>query len=215
MSNKVSPEELARQLADTEEALVTLRNSWRVELHLAKRHGVTTRTARKWMARVRAKWRADATTVDRDARRDDMRATLTTILASALMRTEMVKDKDGDFVFAMERVQQADGTLVELRKLDKNGLPVPMTRPSPDRQRALHAAAQLRHLDALDEPFTAKLILDEAAKNMPDVASLDAAGYEKLKDLLLALAPNADLTRLAGDLFIDPAKRNRDDKRTN
>ncbi len=190
---RIPPETLQLQLAETEEAMVTLRSSFRVETHLAKKWDVTPRQVRRWMAAVRKRWRDNATLDGRELKRDDMRETLAAILRTAMLRTETVKGDDGLTIYA----QHPDGT----RRLNANGFPIPMTRPKPDLQRALHACAQLRHLDALDEPYRAKLIIDAELDAMPDLKAMDAEGFEHLRELLTSVSPDKDLRKLAGGLF--------------
>src|SRR5687767_610797 len=189
---KPNQEEQAMYLADCEEAMVTLRSSYRVVQYMHTKHKLAERTTYRLMAKVRKAWRSKATLEDREAKRDNMRETLATILRTALTRTEMVKNDNGQTVFALERV---DG--VERRKLDGKGFPIPMTRPKPDLQRALHACNQLRHLDALDEPFKAQLIIDAELDAMPDLKAMSPEGFERLRDVLVGAAPGGDLRKLA------------------
>lgn len=188
-----SPEIRAQQLADTEEAIVTLRSPQRIEEYLSRKYSITTRAVRNWCRIVRARWREQAVLVDRSARRDDMRQTLATLMRVALSRTEPAVDPEGKAIYAVHN----DGS----KKLDKEGFPIMKMRAKPDIRAAMGCAKQLRALDALDEPFTAKLVIDAELNAMPDLKKLDAVSFEKLRELLTAVSPDKDLRRLAGDLF--------------
>jgi hypothetical protein len=193
-----------QQRADTEKALTSLRATSLVAAHLMKQWSISERTAMRWIAEVRATWGEEAKLVDRDSKRTDMRQTLGMMITSAMTRTELVRDADRQYVFAMERVTLPNGEIGERRKLDKNGHPIPMTRAKPDIRAALYACAQLRALDALDEEHTTKLVIDDMRDSIPDLSVLDAEQYEKLQALLHSVAPNSDLRTLAGELFRDP-----------
>jgi hypothetical protein len=200
MSNqkkRANTEDIAAIMADCEEAMVTLRSSYRVEQYMMQKHKLGARQVQRYMSKVRKAWRAKASLENREDRRDNIRETLATILRTALTRTELVKNDAGQTVFAMERGPNGE----ERRRLDSRGFPIPMTRPKPDLQRALHACNQLRHLDALDEPFKAKLIIDAELEAMPDLKAMSPEGFEKLRDVLVGAAPGGDLRKLAGSLF--------------
>lgn len=204
---RLAPETKAQQLSDTAEAMVTLRDPFRVQTYIAAKWHVTTRQVRNWMREVRSKWRESATLDGRDLKRDEMRETLSAILRAALTRTEVVKDADDNPVVAMEDVIVDGRKTGERRpKLNAQGFPIQMTRPKPDLQRALHACAQLRSLDALDEPYRAKLIIDAELDAMPDFKNATPEGFEKMRELLQSIAPDRDLMKLAGDLFANAGR---------
>lgn len=121
------------RLAETENALVRLRASYRVVQHLTKKFGVAPGTVHKWIRRVKERWGTEADIEDRVSRRNEMRVTLNEILSAAMTRTIVVKNDDGTVV------------------LDPKSK-MPVLKSNPDLQRSLHAAAQLRALDGLDAP---------------------------------------------------------------
>jgi hypothetical protein len=125
--------EMEAVYADTEEYLVRIRSHTKVKRALADKYDVRPDTVKSWIAEVHKRWRAAASTEDRDARRDAMRVTLNELLSMAMNRTELVRDADGKVVI--------DPTTNQ-----------PARRTRPDVQRALHATHQLRALDGLDSP---------------------------------------------------------------
>jgi hypothetical protein len=182
---KVPPETKARQLAETEEAMVKLRSEFRILDHIGRKWSVAPRTVQRWMKEVRDRWRAEASARPsdeiRDQRRDDMRKTLGTIVTEAMTRVVQAKDGDGKWL------------------VDEKGKPV--MRLLPDLQRALHALAQLRHLDGLDAPQRAEISVTGVGDQLPDLAALPQAARDALEAGITALAPNGDLRQLAAELF--------------
>jgi hypothetical protein len=185
---RISQEEMAERLADTAELMVRLRSSYQVERHLARKYGVNPRTCRDWMAKVRAARRAEASSVDVDNLRDDMRESLNTVAALALGRNAVVKNDDGTVV--MTEVTRPDGS-IERR---------PTYRANPDLQRALHALRELMHLDGLPKVVKHELKVDAEVTAMPDLKKLGPSAAKAMGEFLKELA-GGDLSKLAGDWF--------------
>lgn len=183
---RTTQEIYAQRLAETEQTMIRLRSSYRVEKHLAEKFGVLPRQVRRWMHQIRVKWKAEATTEDQDreALRAEMHQTLNDILAQAMQRTVIVKDADGNPL---------------LDQATKR----PIVKSNPDLQRALHACIQLRNLHALDEPAKShvKVTMSTDLNALPNYDALKPEHVEKLREIVTAIAPNGDLKDLAGEWF--------------
>lgn len=202
--SRASVEDYAARLAETEQAMIRLRSSFRVEQALCSKYGVSPRNVRRWMHQVRKKWKVEAAgeELDRTNQRQDMHSTLNEILFQALNRTQVVKDANGDPILdPASIVRDVAGNPV----LDANGRMSgrPMVKANPDLQRALHACIQIRGLHALDEPTKNKVEIDlsKDLKQLPDLGALKPDSVEMLRALIKSVAPDGDLKQLAGDWY--------------
>ena len=186
---RVTKEVMAEQLAYTAELMVRLRSSYRVEQSLNGRYGCDERTARRWMQRVREMRRAEASTINVDNARDDMRDSLNAVAALALGRSQVVKNDDGSVV--MTRQTKPDGTVVEQ----------PTYKPNPDLQRALHALRELIHLDALASPTTQTIKVDADIGVMPDLKKMGPQAAKALEAFVKEISPGGKISELAGEWF--------------
>lgn len=109
------------RLLDCEQHLIRLRSSRRVESAMAKKYGVSRRTARRWLQRVRERWAEDANGEGeeiRAERRTNYRATLNEVIAVAMNRTRSVRDGDGFVKVADPDLRAALSAVEQLRRLD-------------------------------------------------------------------------------------------------
>lgn len=191
--SRASQEVFAARLAETEQTMIRLRSSYRVEQALSQKYNVQRRQVRRWMQQVRKKWKEEASgeEQDRTTLRADMDKTLNEIIAQAFTRTVVVKDADGNPMLDPNPNSNTYGK--------------PIIKANPDLQRALHALIQLRALHALDQPAQIHHKVDVSAdlKKLPTVAALTDSAREKLRDLLKEVSPGGDLMALAGDWFDD------------
>lgn len=186
---RVAQEQYEEQLAETEAAMVRLRSSYRVETTLAKKFSVHPRTVRKWMAAVRKRWKASASEIDRESHRNDLAATLNEVIFQAMNKSFIVKNDDGTVVVDTNPASPTYGK--------------PIVKANPDLQRVLHGVMQLRSLYGVDAPAKAIVAhLSPDIDRMPDLTNLPEAGRAGLEAMLKSVAPNGDLTQLAGDWFV-------------
>lgn len=184
---RVSKQEHEERLAETEQALVRLRSSYRVEQHLAKKFGVDERTARKWMAAVRKRWREAAVEVDRQAHRDELAATLNEVIFQAMNKSFIVKNEDGTVVLDANPNSPTFGK--------------PVVKANPDLQRVLHAVSQLRSMFGTDSPTVTKVQVSPDLESMPDVSKMGPEGAKAMEAWLKTIAPSGDIAALAGEWF--------------
>jgi hypothetical protein len=189
---KVSRLVYEERLAACEQAMIRLRSAHRVEQEMKAKFGVDDRTARKWMRAIKKKWKeeAEAEGYDRTTMRVEMDRTLNEVLAAAMNRTIIVKDKDGNPMLDQNPNSPTYGK--------------PLVKANPDLQRVLHACIQLRALHSLDQPtrahvtvapdITASLDIEKLIKDKPDA-------QEHLKKLLESVSPDGTLGALAGEWF--------------
>jgi hypothetical protein len=76
-------ERTAIRLTEVEELLEARLSPMRVEATLSQRWGVTQRCVRRYVRAVRRRWRVESRSMDRTARRDQMRSTIEGILYDA------------------------------------------------------------------------------------------------------------------------------------
>lgn len=191
------------RLAEVEQMMLTVRRPTVVQRQLAEKYGVTTRTVRKWIAKVDAKWAEHAAQFAcpddvREARRNKARETYELVISLALARTEVVKNEDGSVAFD-DREYLTDGSKNQNYKR-------PITRAKPDLVRAVTAMLGIRHLDGLDAPKKTELAITGIGDRLPDLDSLPQSVRDHLVAGLEQLAPNGDLRKLAGDLFTSNAR---------
>lgn len=184
---RVPKEVYEERLAETEQAIVRLRSSYRVETTLAKKYNVDARTVRKWMTEVRKRWKAAAIEVDRDAHRNELAATLNEVVFQAMNKSFIVKNADGSVVLDTNPASPTYGR--------------PVVKANPDLQRVLHAVSQLRSLYGVDAPIKSHVTLAPDLDAMPDLSKLDKDGQDKLEAFLKSVAPGGDITALAGQWF--------------
>ena len=191
MSNRVPQEVWEERLAYCAEMMSRLRSTTAVVHACKAKYGVDKRTVIRWVAKVRGQRRAEASMVDVDARRDDIRTSFDAIYAIAMGRTTVVKDADGNPV--METVTRADGSTITK----------PSAKPNPDLQRALHALREIVHLDNLAKPAELKHVvkLDADVAVMPDLAAMGPAAAEALRAFLQTISPGSDVSAIAGADF--------------
>lgn len=181
--SKASKDQVDERLRDTERLLIRRRSYSDVERELANKHGVTKRTARKWIQQVRARWREESDAEDAPEARAALVEQLNAVISDAWNHREVVKDGDGKVV------------------LDQNpaspGYGKPILKPSPRHQQILHAVSQLRALQGADKPAKAVVTLD--LPPLPDVGALPDSVQDSLRKALEAVAPNGDVRQLAGE----------------
>lgn len=194
-----------RCIAETEDAMLKLRSPHRVHEYIGRKWKIEKRQVQRYMEKVRAKWREQAARTPtpelREQRRDYMRATLDHMIHDSLMRTEVVKDADGNPLLD-DREFLADGSRNPNYKR-------PVTRPAPDRRAALYALRLLKDLDGLDEPVKSQVEVLGLADKLPDLDSIPNGPREHLVAALEAMAPDGDLRKLAGELFVAGARANK------
>lgn len=137
-SSKASRQELEERYRAAETLMVQRVRMATVVDHLSRTYGVTERQAERYCERVRERWAASRPRdlAQRDARRDEIRATLDEVIRRALTATRPVKDASGAV-----RVE-----------VDDEGRARPVTVPAPDLRAALHGLRLAIALDALEEP---------------------------------------------------------------
>lgn len=111
--------------------------------HLVRTYGVSENSARRYVDAVRERWRAGApkTLEAREARRDEIRATIDEAIRRALARTKPLVDRKGAPV--MRTVERQVGDTVE--RVEE-----PVAVESPDLRAALHGLRLAMQLDALE-----------------------------------------------------------------
>lgn len=194
---KKAPEEMERRLAYCEEVMLIGGPQYRQEQLIAQRFGVSPRQARNYQVKVRERWRARRESIPEDVRqerRQRSRERLELILATAMNRTEVVKNADGEVVLD-DREHLPDGSRnPNFRK--------PFTRPAPYLAAAIRADKALRELDGLNEPFKVQHEHTGLVERLPDLASVPATARRHLEAAVEAMAPDGDLRKLAADLFV-------------
>jgi hypothetical protein len=187
---KVSAEELELRLSETARLLIRRRSYTEVERELSNRYSVDARTTRRWIRKVKDRWRAEADVEGAGDARADLVQQLDAVLASAWSHMVIVKDADGNPV------------------VDQNpsspGFGKPLVRNEPKTQQILHAISQLRALKGADRPIQAKITLDGDINLMPDVSVLPDEVAAQLRKALEAVAPDGDLRKLAGEWMRQP-----------
>lgn len=160
--SKASRQELEERLRAAETLMVQRVRMATVVDHLVRAYGVTERQAQRYCERVRERWAASRPRdlAQRDARRDEIRATLDEVIRRALTATRPVKDASG-------------AVLVEL---DEDGRARPVTVAAPDLRAALHGLRLAIALDALEEP-AGRTYIDPPAL-APDAGSRDEDGED-------------------------------------
>lgn len=106
-----------------------------VVAHLVRTYGVSERQAQRYVAKVREGWRRGAPrdVETREARRDEVRATIDEVIRLAMQRRKPLRGPDGGPVFAP-------------------GTTDPIMVPEPDLRAALHGLRLAMQLDALEAP---------------------------------------------------------------
>lgn len=177
---RIPAEQIAERLQATAEAMTRLRSTGAVCKAIGQRFGVDQRTVMSWIRKVRQARRSEASELDRDEARDQIRHDLNQVVQLALNKTITVKNDDGTVAL------KADGT--------------PVVRSSPDLGRAIHALRELTHLDGLAEPMRAEVKIESTADRAPDVSNLKPdqvrAGLE-----FIAKLGDGDVARIVGDQF--------------
>lgn len=186
-SGRVTQEVYEEQLAETEQAITRLRSGYRVEQHLARKFKVNPRTARKWMQVVRQRWRDAAVEVDKEAHRNDIAAILNDVIFQAANKSLIVKNDDG--------------TVVVDTNPNSPGFGKPIVKSNPDLQRVLHAVIQLRSLYGTDATTTVAVRVSKDLDAMPDLSKLSPEGVQHLEGLMKTIAPDGDISKLAGEWF--------------
>ncbi len=186
---RVSKEEYEERLAETEQAMIRLRSAYRVEATLARKYNVDQRTVRKWMKAVRDRWKANASEVDVDERREDVAAMVNDVIFQAMNRSFIVKNPDGTVV-----LDPATGK--------------PVVKANPDLQKVLHAISHLRAIYGVDATSTIKVKVSPDVTKLPDFTKLPPEALPHMEELLKSIAPDGDLGKLAGEWFTfdDPTK---------
>jgi hypothetical protein len=189
---RVSEEELQNRLSETARLLIRRRSYLDVERGLAQAFKVDKRTARKWIAKVKAQWRADAAVETADESRDDLIQQLDAVIALAYSNTVVIKDSKGDPV-------------LDQAQLLPNGQPnpgymKPLVKADPKIQHILHAVSQLRALKGADRPAKHHVTLDGDINVMPDVEALPDTIAAELRRHLEEIS-GGDIRKLAGEWF--------------
>ena len=186
---RVSKEEYEERLADTEQTMIRLRSAYRVETTLSRKHNVDQRTVRKWMKAVRDRWKANAAEVDKDERREDLAAIVNDVIFQAMNRSFIVK--------------QPDGTVVLDPQTGK-----PVVKANPDLQKVLNAISHLRAIYGVDAASTVKVKVSPDVTHLPDFNKLPPEAIAPMEALLKSVAPDGDISKLAGEWFTfdDPSK---------
>lgn len=179
--NKASKELRQEQLAYCEEMMIRLRDGAKVTKACVEKYLVNPRTVTAWMHEVRNRRRHANANIDHEEARDDVRATLNVVVAIALGKTTLARNKDGDVA------------------LDGNGNPIRVA--APDLQRATTALRDLVDLDGLNKPGEVKVTVDGEVSVMPDLKTLGPDVAVAIQGLLKTLAPDADVAKLAGEWF--------------
>lgn len=111
--------------------------------HLVRTYGVSENSARRYVDAVRERWRAGApkTLEAREARRDEIRATIDEAIRRALARTKPLVDRKGAPI--MRTVERTVGDVVE--RVEE-----PVAVEVPDLRAALHGLRLAMQLDALE-----------------------------------------------------------------
>lgn len=188
---RVSAEEMELRLAETARLLVRRRSYVDVERDLANRFGVDARTARKWIRKVKDRWRAEADVEGQDDARVDLVQQLDAVLAAAWTNMVIVKDKEGNPIL--------DENPVLANGAPNPGYKKPLVRNEPKVQHILHAVSQLRAIKGVDRPAKAHVTLDGDINVMPDVAALPEEVAKQLRAELEKLSPDGKLSTLAGE----------------
>ncbi len=150
---RITKLEYESRIADTEEHIVRLRSSPRIIRVMAAKYRVDPKSVANWIREVYDRWAAEATEVNREARRNEMRATLNTVVSMALNKSTVLKDINGNPM--IDAVTQK-----------------PITRALPDIKSVLDATKQLRALDGLDAPVRVDARLDGDSSLKLDGSSL-------------------------------------------
>lgn len=136
--------------------------------HLVRAYGVTERQAQRYCERVRERW-ASARPRDlaqRDARRDEIRATIDEVILRALTRKIPAKDERG-------------ATRVEV---DEDGQARPVLIAAPDLRAALHGLRLAIALDALEEPAGRSYVEGTPATLVPASPASEALEEDEDRD---------------------------------
>lgn len=184
---RVSKEQYEEQLAETEQAIVRLRSAYRVEQFVARKFKVHPRTVRSWMQVVRARWRANATEVDKEGHRNDIEAILNDVIFQAANKSYVVKNDDGTVVVDINPNSPTYGK--------------PIVKANPDLQRVLHATIQLRALYGVDATPSLKVNVSKDLDTMPDLSKLSPEQQKATEQWLTSIAPGGDIAKLAGEFF--------------
>ncbi|MEQ8721011.1 MAG: hypothetical protein RID81_07020 [Sandaracinaceae bacterium] len=152
--------ELERRLEYVEERLVLRLSTARVQREVAERYGVTTRTARDYIRKVRDRWNEEASTEDRVERRNHMRASVNDIFVQAMTRRVPVLERGGAPVL----------------EEDPDGGSRPVEREEPDLKTAIRAAETLCRLDGLyDAKGAAQDVLGELGSELAAIVAAKRA----------------------------------------
>lgn len=178
---RTSLHQIAERLAFTSQAMTRLRATHLVLREVSQHFGVNERTVVGWMRKVREQRRAEASDVDREVARDQLRADYNAVVSMALNRTEVVKDKDG-------------GPM-----LDSSGRP--MVRAKPDLGHALQALRELANLDGLPEPVKHEHKVEAKVDAAPDLGGLTSEQLAAGMAFVTSLAPDGDMAKLLGEHF--------------
>jgi len=131
---KANKLEAEQRVAEVEAAMIRRMSTGAIIRHFSARWGIRERQIERYMARVREQWDREGRDLApraREARRDQMRASLDDCYAQSMSRREVVKDSSGNPV------------------LGPDGAPLTVARP--DTRSAIAAARLLMDLDALSE----------------------------------------------------------------
>ena len=188
---RISLEEMELRLAETSRLLVRRRSYVDVERDLARMYGVNARTARKWIRKVKERWKAEADVEGADDARVDLVQQLDAVLAAAWTNMVIVKNKEGDPILD-ENPTLPNGA-------PNPGYKKPLVRNEPKVQHILHAVSQLRAIKGVDRPAKSHVTIDGDLNVMPDISALPEAVAEQLRKELEKLSPDGKLTTLAGE----------------
>lgn len=150
-------DEIARRLDEVETLMARRLSTSKVCQWAAAKYSITERQARKYVQKIRERWAAESSTVDRAAKRDQLRATAESIVAHALSRSEVVRDADGNPI--------VDPTTNR-----------PLVREVPDLKTAIRGADVLARLDGL---YQDKLRVEDARAPVVAVSSSRFAGRSR------------------------------------
>lgn len=125
--------EIDKRIDVAESLLVLCKPIWQVERELARKYKVSTRQAREYIRRVRERWKRESGTLDREARRDAMRASVSMIFEKSMALEKVLIDRKG-------------------KPIKKPKTKKLMTIPTPDLECALRAGQVLIQLDGLQGP---------------------------------------------------------------
>lgn len=179
-------EEQDRRHLDAEKLLIR-RGYVGAVAELCKIYPIEERTAKRYLAKVREKWRETSSIATVEDMRDEVRAQIEAVAAAAWNKTAIVKNKDGTVVVDQDPNSATFGK--------------PMVKAEADTKTVLRTISHRRALDGLDKPVMQHVKLDSDVTAMPDIAALPDAVADKLRKELTALAPDGDLRKLAGEWF--------------